>query len=102
MLYKILTPCLALLLVGAQLISPLALRAADHRDAPAVDGSGEGDITDVFAFLDPNDRTRMIVAMGVNPFAVPAVTHSYRFSKDFLYQFKIDRTGSFREDFVIQ
>jgi hypothetical protein len=102
MLNKILIPCLAMVLAGILLIFPPASRAADHRDAPAVDGAGEGDITDVFAFLDPNDRTRLILAMGVNPFAVPAATHSYRFSKDYLYQFKIDRTGSYREDFVIQ
>ncbi|MDP8981597.1 MAG: DUF4331 domain-containing protein [Acidobacteriota bacterium] len=91
-----------LMLTGLLLVPVSPLRAADHRDAPAVDGAGEGDITDVFAFLDPNDASRLILAMGVNPFAVPAATHSYRFSKDYLYQFKIDRTGSFREDFVIQ
>jgi hypothetical protein len=102
MFHRTLTLGFALLLAGALLISPADLRAADHRDAPAVDGAGEGDITDVFAFLDPNDRSRLILAMGVNPFAVPAATHSYRFSPDYLYQFKIDRTGSFREDFVIQ
>jgi hypothetical protein len=102
MFHKTLTLGFALLLAGALLIVPPAVRAADHRDAPAVDGAGEGDITDVFAFLDPNDRSRLILAMGVNPFAVPAATHSYRFSPDYLYQFKIDRTGSFREDFVIQ
>ena len=33
---------------------PLAppVRGADHRDSPGVDGAGEGDITDVFAFVD--------------------------------------------------
>jgi len=90
------------LLLTVLVLSHPTLYAADHRDAPAVDGAGEGDITDVFAFLDPNDKSRLVVAMGVNPFAVPAATHSYRFSKDYLYQFKIDRTGTYREDFVIQ
>ena len=93
---------LALLLAAVLFVPHSTLYAADHRDAPAVDGAGEGDITDVFAFLDPNDKSRIIVAMGVNPFAVPAATHSYRFSKDYLYQFKIDRSGTYREDFVIQ
>ncbi len=76
--------------------------AADHRDAPGVDGAGEGDITDVFAFLDPGNSARMVVAMGVNPFATPAATPTYRFSPEYLYQFKIDRSGSYKEDFVIQ
>ena len=79
-----------------------SLNAADHRDAPGVDGAGEGDITDVFAFLDPNDASKLVLAMGVNPFAVPGATPTYRFSPDFLYQFKIDRSGTYVEDFVVQ
>ena len=93
---------LSLLLTGMVFVPVPALRAADHRDAPAVDGTGEGDITDVFAFLDPNNRNRLILAMGVNPFAVPAHLHSYRFSKDYLYQFKLDLNGDAKEDLVIQ
>jgi hypothetical protein len=79
-----------------------SLRAADHRDAPGVDGAGEGDITDVFAFLDPGNASRMVLAMGVNPFAVPGATPSYRFSPEYLYQFKIDRSGTYNEDMVFQ
>jgi hypothetical protein len=82
-------------------ITPI-LNAADHRDAPGVDGAGEGDITDVFAFLDPANNGNLVLAMGVNPFAVPGATSSYRFSPDYLYQFKIDRYGTYKEDFVIQ
>lgn len=78
------------------------LKAADHRDAPGVDGTGEGDITDIFAFLDPNNSGRLVLAMGVNPFALPATTPTYRFSPEYLYQFKIDRYGTYTEDFVVQ
>jgi len=78
------------------------LKAADHRDAPGVDGAGEGDITDVFAFLDPGNPSRMVLAMGVNPFAVPGAEPSYRFSPEYLYQFKIDRSGTYNEDLVFQ
>src|ERR1700726_666995 len=81
---------------------PPGLIAADHRDAPGVDGAGEGDITDVFAFLDPGNASRMVLAMGVNPFAVPGATPSYRFSPEYLYQFKIDRSGTYNEDLVCQ
>jgi hypothetical protein len=90
----------ALTLLAILPLQPLV--AADHREAPAVNGAGEGDITDVFAFLDPNDANRVILAMGLNPFAVPAVTGSYKFSPDFLYQFKVDTSGDAREDFVVQ
>src|SRR5215469_10858517 len=77
-------------------------KAADHRDAPGVDGAGEGDITDVFAFLDPANPGRMVLAMGVNPFAVPGAAPTYRFSPEYLYQFKIDRSGTYVEDLVFQ
>ena len=83
---------------AAWLITPRA-RAADHRDAPAVDGAGEGDITDVFAFLDPNNPSRVVMAMGVNPLAVPALTHTLPFFAGFLYQFKVDVNGDFKEDY---
>lgn len=80
----------------------IPVQAADHRDAPAVDSVIEGDIADVYAFRDPKKPDRLVVAMNVNPFSVPGVRHSYRFSTDFLYQIKIDNDGDFREDFVIQ
>lgn len=100
MIKRILTAA-CLLAVPLGLLATRA-KAADHRDAPGTDGAGEGDITDVFAFLDPNNSTRLVLAMGVNSFAIPAATPSYRFSTEYLYQFKIDRFNTFNEDFVVQ
>jgi len=77
-------------------------RAADHRDAPTTDAFPEGDITDVFAFLDPNNSNNIVLIMNVNPFSVPSALPGYRFSPDFLYQFKIDNTGDYVEDLVVQ
>jgi len=75
---------------------------SDHREAPTVDAMAEGDITDVYSFVDPNDSTKVDFIMNVNPFAVPAESSSYSFSPDLLYQFKIDNTGDAIEDEVIQ
>ena len=75
---------------------------SDHREAPTVDGLPEGDLTDVYCFVDPNDSTRIVFIMNVNPFSVAAESGSYAFSPDFLYQFKIDNTGDAKEDQVIQ
>ena len=91
-----------MLIAALPFAASLPVTAADHRDAPAVDGTGEGDITDVLAFLDPNNKNMLVVAMGVNPFAVGGESHSYRFSNEYLYQFKIDNTGDAKEDLVIQ
>ncbi len=75
---------------------------SDHREAPTVDGLPEGDITDLYSFVDPVDSTKVDFIMNVNPFAEAAEGGSYAFSPDFLYQFKIDNTGDAREDQVIQ
>jgi hypothetical protein len=81
---------------------PHTVYGSDHREAPTVDNIPEGDLTDVYVFTDPNDATRCVFIMNVNPFSVPAESASYAFSPDLLYQFKIDNTGDAREDQVIQ
>jgi hypothetical protein len=91
-----------IVLAGLVFYSPIRSLASDHRDSPTADANGEGDITDIFAFLDPNDSSQLVLIMDVNPFAVPAETPSYRFSPDFLYQFKIANDHYTIEDFVIQ
>src|SRR4051812_27893547 len=94
---------LANVLVAVGLLtSNLPALAADHREAPLIDSIAEGDITDVFLFTDPNDASRVVFIMNVNPFSVPAELPSYSLAPDLLYQFKIDNTGDAREDLVIQ
>jgi len=81
---------------------PIKALAADHRDSPTADANGEGDITDMFAFLDPNDVSQLVLIMNVNPFAVPAEINSYRFAPNILYQFKVAYGQHAVEDLVIQ
>jgi hypothetical protein len=92
----------ALCLVAAQKTNLRSVLGADHREAPTVDGLPEGDLTDIYTFVDPVDSTRVDFVMNVNPFVVPGENGSYAFSPDFLYQFKIDNTGDAVEDQVIQ
>jgi uncharacterized protein DUF4331 len=91
-----------IVLTGVALYSPARGLASDHRDSPTAYANGEGDITDIFAFLDPNDASQLVLIMNVNPFAVPAETPTYRFSPNFLYQFKIAHDQDAVEDLVIQ
>jgi len=96
-------PVLGAILAAAAALYPFRqVRASDHRDSPTADANAEGDITDVFAFLDPNDATQLVLIMNVNPFSVPAEKSSYRFSTQFLYQFKIANDRDFDADRVIQ
>jgi hypothetical protein len=78
------------------------VRSADHRDAPLSSEDPSADVNDVFVFVNPTDSSKVVFAMTVNGFAVPAVRSSYSFGSDVLYQFKIDNTGDAREDLVIQ
>src|SRR5262249_52002298 len=82
--------------------SSIGVKAADHRDSPTADANPEGDITDMFAFLDPNDTTQLVLIMNVNPFSVPAEAPSYTFSNEFLYQFKFGNDKGPLDDLVIQ
>lgn len=75
-------------------------RAADHRDAPTVQTDPAADINDIYAFVNPNKPSDVVLAMTVNPFTAPGV-QAY-FAPDVLYQFKIDNTGDYVEDQVIQ
>jgi len=88
--------------VGAALFMPAKGRASDHRESPTADLNAPGDITDIFAFLDPNDSSQIVLIMNVNPFSVPAETPSYRYSPSFLYQFKVSHDQHAVEDLVIQ
>jgi hypothetical protein len=78
------------------------VRGADHRDSPLGSEDQPADINDVYVFRSPTDPTKVIFAMTVNGFAIPAVRSSYSFGPDVLYQFKIDTTGDAKEDLVIQ
>jgi hypothetical protein len=78
------------------------VKAADHRDSPTADANPEGDITDMFAFLDPNDQSQLVLIMNVNPFSVPAEAPTYSFSNEFLYQFKFANDNNADDDLVIQ
>jgi hypothetical protein len=78
------------------------LQGADHRDAPTADEDPAADIADVYTFINPLDPSKLVIAMTVNGFAVPAVRSTYSLGPEVLYQFKIDNTGDANEDLVIQ
>jgi len=100
---RLFAPLLGTILAATAALYPFSqVRASDHRDSPTADANSEGDITDMFAFLDPNDATQLVLIMNVNPFAVPAEKSSYHYSTHFLYQFKIANDRDLDADLVIQ
>ena len=74
--------------------------AADHIDAPAVQG-GTNDITDFYAFQGQNSNNLVFVA-NVQGLLSPTATAGAAFDENTMIEFNIDTTGDNVEDLVIQ
>src|SRR6185369_373994 len=84
------------LFVGCALIkTPLPpADAADHAESTSVAGDPGADIADVFAFLDPNDNSKVVLALDVEGFVVPSeLLNLSFFAPDVTYRLEIENTG---------
>lgn len=86
---------ISLVLAFATIFTSLPqVKAADHAESTSVAGDPGADIADVFAFLDPNDNSKVILAMDVEGFIVPSeLSNLSFFAPDILYRFEIENTG---------
>lgn len=84
-----------LLTVGTASLAAAALPllSADHREAPTISEIPPADINDVYVFRNPNQPSRLVLVMTVNPLAVPEFATTYAFSPNVLYRFTVDTTG---------
>ncbi len=71
---------------------------ADHEDG-SITQDRPSDISDFHAFMNPINGN-VVLSMAVNGFSVPGFANA--FSPEVLLQIKIDNTGDFKEDLVIQ
>lgn len=78
------------------------LRAADHRDSPALTADRAADIADVYVFRSPANAGTVVFAMTVSGLIPPAEIGSTFLDPNDLYQWKIDNDGDAVEDLVIQ
>src|SRR5262249_57417617 len=92
-----------LLIAVATAIAPLPpTNAGEHAEATAVAGDPGADLADVFAFLDPNDNSKVVLALDVEGFVVPSELQNLSFfAPDVLYRFEIENTGDAKPDQVI-
>ncbi len=97
---KILLTCrCALGLLAASCLTPAPSRASDHLEAPLVEADQAADIADIYAFLDPNDNTKVILAMDVHGFIVPGENGNLSgFDPNVLFRFSIENTGDAAPD----
>lgn len=70
------------------------VNASSHREAPAISEDPVADLTDVYAFVSPDNASTTTLVMNVNPFETPAGGPNFhRFGDDVLYEFNIDNNG---------
>lgn len=75
------------------------LDAADHGDAPFVAQDQGADIADVFIFLDPNDNSKIVIAVTIHGFIVPNEAVNFGvFDPNVRYRFEIETTGDAKPD----
>lgn len=89
--------------VALACIIPLApagpAEAADHGETPNVTHDQGSDIADVYLFLDPNDNSKVIIAVDTHGFIVPAENANLgHFDPSIRYRFQIENTGDARGD----
>jgi hypothetical protein len=90
-----------LLSLGGGLAARL-LTAADHRDSTVLTANPTQDIADIYSFQNPSDPSRFVLGMTVAGFIPPAEVATAQFSRNVLYQWKVDNDGDAVEDLVIQ
>lgn len=74
-------------------------RAADHSEAPLADHDRPADIGDVYAFLDPSDNSRVVLAFTVVGFIVPGENSNQgAFDSHVRYRLELEETGDSTAD----
>jgi hypothetical protein len=93
------------LLFSAAILAPLGLAfpslASDHADTADIFNRIGGDMTDVYIFPSPTHPANVVLVLDCHGL-IPGGVHDVSFDPRMLYQFKIDNTGGFVEDLVIQ
>ena len=74
------------------LLFSTAAYAADHLDAPLVEGNGQLDINDLYAFQSPTNADNTVLIMTVNPFA-GVVSDTAFGTAEIEYEFLIDNNA---------
>jgi hypothetical protein len=89
-------------LTGALLIaltSVSGVMASSHREAPLIGGDPAADNTDLYAFVSPDDPSKMTIIANYIPLQQPGGGPNFHpFDDAVLYQIHIDNTGDGKDD----
>ena len=79
--------------------APSVAGASDHIDSPTLAHDHASDIGDNWAFLDPNDNSRVVLMMSTNPFLISSEAIGQDiFDHNVRYRFEIENTGDAKPD----
>ena len=77
------------------------LEASSHREAPLIADDPLADNTDVYAFVDPNDKDRVVLIADYIPFQLPQGGPTfYTFGENVRYEIHVKNDGSLTGDDV--
>ncbi len=77
-------------------------RGSDHQDSPLTTTRPGTDISDMYVFPSATNSKNVVLAMNVHPIIPAGQGTRTFFDPGVLYQFKIDNTGDYVEDTVVQ
>ncbi len=87
--------------VGLSALAPGAVVASSHREAPLISMDPLVDNTDTYAFVDPNDDSKVTLVANWQPFEFAAGGPTFfRWAVDAEYDIKIDNDGDGNPDIV--
>ncbi len=85
-----------------QLMPPPVTNASDHIDGPQLTNDHASDINDMWFFLDPNDNSRVVMIMTINPFLISSeIIGQAIFDHNLRYRFEIENTGNAEPDLFL-
>lgn len=95
---KKLAPALSVVAAIAAFAATPAL-SSDHIDSPTLAQDHGSDLGDTFAYLDPKDRSKVVLTMTTNPFIISSEAIGQAiFDPNLRYRFEIENTGNARPD----
>jgi len=82
-----------------QITIPVPTSASDHIDGPQLANDHASDINDMYFFLNPNDNSRVVMVMTINPFLISSeIIGQAIFDHNVRYRFEIENNGDARPD----
>lgn len=89
----------ALAIAISSLAMTTSATASDHIDSPSIAQDRGADLADTFAFVDPNDRSQVVLIMSTQDFIVSGEHFGMPiFDSNIRYRFEIENSGDAKPD----